>query len=942
MPRLSLLVASICVLASLSACQLPGRRPSGGTERWPQVHSDLHADPSVRFGTLPNGMRYAIQHNRTPPGQVSLRLRIGSGSLEESDAQQGLAHFLEHMAFRGSASVADGEVWKSLERLGLKMGADTNAFTAQTQTVYKFDLARNDDESIDTGLRMLRETCDALTLDGGAFDGERGVVLSELRLGDNPSRHATDALSHFLMPGQRASVRQPIGLATVLEAAPASEVRDFYGTWYRPERSVIVVTGDVDVSAMERRLRERFSSWSPALPARAEPDLGVPARRGMEGRLFVEPGAPSVTVISWVAPFDATADSIQREVRDTNRFIGMAILNRRLEAAADSPDHRFTFAKIGTRHQARSASIVSLVVQHEAGAWQPALAAAEALRRQVVAGGVRGAEVAREVASLRAQYDAALAGAATRQTANLADGIVASVDVGDVYTSPLQDRRLNQRILNHVTPASVNAAFRAMFPAGGPLAFVSSPTAGVGEDADVRAALEAAERAPVVAASAEEVALWPYGQFGPTGVIVDRATVADLDVHQVRFANGVRLNIKETHFAAGQVLVSVNVGSGRRAMDPDLPNASWASGAIVPGGTARLDYPSLQRTLAGQSCHIGFQIGDGAFSYSGQTTRVDLRRELELLAAYVTDPGWRAEAFEQQRSALIAQAAQVEAAPMALFQARLPGLLRSGDRRWAYPDATLIANTPADGLRTLMASALAQGPIEVTVVGDVTPARAEALVAATFGALPVRAGPSAATAVARFPDATASPVIVEHRGGRDQGVAAVAWPTTDAFSEREMAAGRLLLADVIQQRLFEEMRVKAGSSYAVQAASQTSMTFPGYGVLVAFADVPPERAVLFFDAVDRIARDLKDHGPTADEFARARNPELNRITQLRQTNPYWLSFLAASQTDARFLDIVRTQVDDLERATVADVQRAAQRYLDTGRRWQAIVRPAEN
>src|SRR5450432_145373 len=111
---------------------------------WPQAKSDLPADPDIRFGTLSNGMRYAIQKNTTPKDEVSFRLRIGAGSLMESDGQRGIAHFLEHMAFRGSTHVPEGDVFQSLQRLGLRVGADANASTGQTETIYQFDVPKSD------------------------------------------------------------------------------------------------------------------------------------------------------------------------------------------------------------------------------------------------------------------------------------------------------------------------------------------------------------------------------------------------------------------------------------------------------------------------------------------------------------------------------------------------------------------------------------------------------------------------------------------------------------------------------------------------------------------------------------------------------------------------------------------------------------------------------
>ncbi len=166
---------------------------------WAHEHSDLKPDPGIQFGKLPNGMRYAIFKNATPPGQASIRLRIGSGSLNESDAQQGLAHFLEHMAFKGSKRVPEGEMIKILQRKGLAFGPDTNAFTSWTQTVYMLDLPQADASTIDTAFMLMRETASELTLDEKSMEPERNVVLSEERVRDTPGYRATKARYRYAL-----------------------------------------------------------------------------------------------------------------------------------------------------------------------------------------------------------------------------------------------------------------------------------------------------------------------------------------------------------------------------------------------------------------------------------------------------------------------------------------------------------------------------------------------------------------------------------------------------------------------------------------------------------------------------------------------------------------------------------------------------------------------
>src|SRR5579862_7839721 len=193
---------------------------------WPQTRSDLAADPSVTFGVLGNGMRYAIQRNGTPAHQVAMRFLVLAGSNQEAHDQEGLAHLLEHMAFHGSTHVADGDMTHILERLGMGIGADVNAFTTRASTVYKFNLSRGDDTSLDDALLLYREIASELILDPKAMDAERKVVLAEGRARPAPVQELESNL-YTALYGQQAYARPPIGRTEVIENAPVARLRDF-------------------------------------------------------------------------------------------------------------------------------------------------------------------------------------------------------------------------------------------------------------------------------------------------------------------------------------------------------------------------------------------------------------------------------------------------------------------------------------------------------------------------------------------------------------------------------------------------------------------------------------------------------------------------------------------------------------------------------------------
>ena len=299
--------------------------------------------PTCASASCPTGC--AMRCSATPRrrGQVALRLRIGSGSLEEHDDQQGLAHFLEHMAFRGSTHVAENDLVKILQRNGLAFGPDTNAFTGFDQTVFELDAPNA--PAADVALMLLRETASELTLSQSAMDAERGVILSEERLRDSPAYQAQKAELGFLLAGQRAPTRWPIGLVDIIKTAPVSRIRAYYEANYRPDNATVIAVGDFDPDEMVRKITARFGDWKAKAADPAPVDLGRVETRGESAQVFSRPGASQEVQVAWATPYDATADTFARERRDTIEQLALAVLNRRLGRISQTPGAPFIAAQ---------------------------------------------------------------------------------------------------------------------------------------------------------------------------------------------------------------------------------------------------------------------------------------------------------------------------------------------------------------------------------------------------------------------------------------------------------------------------------------------------------------------------------------------------------------------------------------------------------------------
>jgi zinc protease len=786
---------------------------------------------------------------------------------------------------------------------------------------------------------LMRDIGTELSLKPDGFEAERGPVLSEERLRDGPGRRAFDAQNKFLLKGQLAPERSPIGKVEVIRNAPVSLVADYYHAYYRPERATLVIVGDIDPDAIENQIKARFSDWTPTGTGRGDPDLGAVAKRGQEAIVFTETGAPQSVSVAWVEPFDNSPDTKARERRNFIEGIGFGILNQRLAQEAQKPDAPFQAAGASRGNVSRSARIASLRVSYAADKWQLALEEADKMRRQVLAQGVTQAEVDRQITAALTRAEAAVSGASTRASRGIANGLVGSVDRDSVFTSDTTDLELTQEFVKGLTADQVSAALRGAFGGNGPLLFLSSPKPVEGGETVLASVFNRAEAAPIETAATQQLAVWPYTNFGTAGKVAESRHIDDLDATFIRFENGVRLTVKPTKYRADQILVSVQIAGGDLAFPKD--RIVIDTGAYLSGGLEALSYLDLRRTLTGKITSVGFGVDDDAFALSGATRPADLDTEMQLLAAYLTKPGWRPEPYQQGLKSLTDNLAKLDTTPMSLFGAKFAELLHPGDARWAYPTIQDVQQAKLDQVKAIIAPALANGPIEVTMVGDVTVDQAIRSVAATFGSLPLRNGTAMQApkpGEVKFPAPTPTPVVLRHAGRADQGVAAIAWQTTDVYADSESAARRVL-TDILQFRLMEQLRIKDGATYSPSATANASRVFPGYGYIAAYAEIPPGKVQLFYDTVKQVTADLREHEASADEFERARKPELDTLEKAVETNGYWLGSLAGGQKDERRLKLIRDARPGLQTVTPADVQRVARKYLTDERAWKLVVSP---
>jgi zinc protease len=895
---------------------------------WGIPATDVPADPSIRYGTLPNGMKYAVMRNATPKGAASVRLRFDFGSIGEGDKERGLAHFIEHMTLNETNHVPEGELIKMLERLGLKFGPDTNAVTGFDSTVYMLDLPQTDVERVDTALFLMREVAGEAKFTQAAVDRERGVILGERRSRDSfQLRQVIDQLG-FQVPATPYPDRIPIGTEEVLKTASADMIHALYRRYYRPENATLVFVGDADPAEIEAKIKAKFSDWKGVGPAGAPlPRGNVDVTRPAAYDTFVDPAVATTVNLTVMRPWEDPDDTLAERRRELVQSLGEGIFTRRLAKLVNAPGSSLLGASAGGGDWRDAALTSSITVAAKDGDWKAALDTAEQELRRATQYGFTASELKQQLSIAAAGARTAAEQANTRTSGGVANAIIKSIDEENFVTTPAWRFAYFNQVASGITLDGVNAEFRKLWKGSAPLIHVS-------DKQPLQTAALAGEYAAsgkiALARPAEEAALaFAYDNFGAPGKVVEDKRINDLGIRTVRFANNVRLNIKKTDFEAGKVRFNVRMAGGQLAIPGDKAGlALMMTGMSQIAATSKHSLEDIKTLMAGKVVTPGTQVASDAFISAGATTPADLETQMKLSAAYLTDPGYRQEAAGQWGNVVPVIDKQFSAQPQGVLQTKVPAVITGNDWRFGIPDASVLSKRNFEEVRAILSPLATTAPIEIGIVGDIDENAAIKAVADSFGALPARAASAPAYTEARKAlfRADRTPIRMTHSGPADQALVAAFWPTDDDGDYRREAS-LSLLAQVLDLMLTESIREQLGASYGVSVSSDMSDVYTHFGTLSVNTVVAPDKTDEVNAAISAAVKQLREEPISADLLARARNPIMEGIAKNLRENGYWMAFVDQAQSEADRLDRIRQRKAIYEAITPADLQKLARTYL---------------
>ena len=940
----SLLALSISALA-LAACapRADGIASASAAAKpvWAFEQSDVPVDPGYRFGKLPNGMRYVIRRNANPKGTALVRMEVSAGSLDEHDDERGYAHYVEHMAFNGSTRVPEGEMVKLLEREGLAFGADTNASTDYQRTTYKLDLPRNDPALLDTALMLMRETASELTFSSAAVERERGVVMSEMR--DRNSfqlRNYQDQIE-FLLPGSNLSQRLPIGTHQSLEQADAAGLKGFWSREYVPGHVTLYVIGDFDPDLVEAKLRERFGDWRAAPvepPAKAGP---VSPKAKGKTDVFIDPALSEQVSVSRKGPWLVEPDSLAQRRENLLRQVGYAIINRRLLRLSRTDDAPFRAAGFGSGDILREGRSTQLTIDTVDGKWRRGVVTAGTEYHRAMVYGFTPEEVAEQIAIIRASERNAADSESTRSNAQLLGAVMALVDDDIVPDTPRNSFDRLEAFIPEITPVSVLAALkRETVPLDKPLIRFQGRVPPAGGATGLRSAWDEGLRAPIAAPTRQSASSFGYSDFGPPGKVISDLREPTLGIREIRFENGVRLNIKHTDLEKDRVLIQVSIDGGNLLATADNPLATRMVGVLSLGGLGKHSKDELDSLLAGRTVSANFGATDESFVAIAATTPRDMELELQYLTAQLIDPGYRKEGEVLFRQSINNLFASLRATPGSALGADQGAILSDNDPRFSLGVVEDYRKLTFEKLRSDVTDRFQHGAIEIGVVGDVDEQQVIDQIARTFGALPPRELDFRPYAERRSRPFTAKrqPRVLHHTGAKDQALVTLTWPTRDG-EDPQAEVQLVLLQRVTQLALTDTIREKLGKAYSPGAGSSTSRTFRGYGTFSINASVDVKEVPVTRTAMLGTVASLRAAPVGDDILLRAKAPLLEVYDNALKNNAGWMALVDRAQTEPDRIERFTQAPARIAAITAKDLQALAKRYLTSDGAVEITVLP---
>jgi zinc protease len=907
---------------------------------WPSAVSDLAVDPDLLQGELANGFRYTIKQNKEPKDRVAVFLYVQAGSLNETEDERGLAHFLEHMMFKGTENYPTGSLIEFFQSIGMNFGGDANAHTTFDKTVYNLILPTGSENDLNMGFSVMADFARRATLMEDQISQERGVILAEKRARDSAAYRTQVAGTGFSLRGTRLVDRMVIGIEKTIEQANRAALKSFYDHWYRPENMILIVVGDMQPKIAEGFIKKHFAPLKPFGAKPECPEFGKLANKGLNAFYHFEPelGKTNVSIESFW-DLQRQNDSLQLERDQVIQSMGSMIMGYRLQRMEEDRDAPFVRASYSSGDVLERIGYSTISAQTDGGKWKESLQVIEKTLRQALQYGFTDQEVARTKKEILADLDARVLKVTSENSREIAQRILMHLANNRVYQSAEQEKSLFGPIVEQITTEQINREFREMWEHDSRLVSVTGDVQ-LGDNGPtlISEHYQQATKEPISGASHRPSDVFPYLPISSQSEIsYKQEHYSEIDIERLVFANGLIVNLKKTDFEKNNVRINASFGAG--VQSETAPGvAMLAEDTINISGSGRLPQSAIDAVIAGSSVDLRFHIGETAFTWSGSAVSKDFELLIQVLQTMLFDPGFR----ENQFAAVMKKAAmmyqkishEIDGAMLLDVQPFLAG----HNPHFGLPRWKDVAGLQYSTVEEWIRSFIQAKDLEISLVGDFDREEVIAILSKYFGGVSFQRMSNAEQPTVQFP--IGKTLKVEVQTSIDKALIVVAWPTDD-FWDIQRTRRLHILADIFEDRVRKVLRESLGFVYSPSVSSFTSRVHTGYGFLLLQVIAKPGDEDQIVREIMRISDQLNENGVSTDELVRAKRPMVTAITEHIRTNPYWLaSVLVLSSRYPQQLEWPKTILSDFSSIYEKDISGMARKYLINAR--AAIVRVVPN
>lgn len=650
-----------------------------------ELTSPLPFDPKTLTGQLPNGLRYYIRENKKPENRVELRLVLKAGSILEDDDQQGLAHFLEHMAFNGTKNFAKQALVEYLESIGMEFGPEVNASTGFDATLYRLTVPTDQPEFVEKGFQILEDWAHQMTLADQDFDQERGVLLEEWRVKRGAAARLRDKHYPVLYHNSRYAERLPIGKTEIIESFAYDTLRRYYRDWYRPDLMAVMAVGDFQAQTMLDLITRHFAPLTNPASPRPRTVYPVPDH---DQFLFTLATDPELTETSAQLYFKRNVTP-EKTVADYRRLllehVYTVTLNQRFEELSKQANPPFlsAYAAVTQLVKTKDAYVLGVDLKDEniAGGIQALLQEAERVRRH----GFTSTELERTKKLLLRQMEKWYQERDKMESGTLVQGYIGHFLQDDPVPGIEAEYLLFQQYIPDIQLAELNQLSDLWMTPQNRVFSLSAP-----EKTGVTIPTEQEIQTILTAVTQEE--LQPYTdavsnapllpELPKPGEIVAEKRIDALDVTEWTLSNGVRVALKPTDFKNDEVLFSsFSPGGNSLVPDSDYVSAAWADDLIGESGVGEFSKILLEKKLADKMVRVSPTIAGVNEAISGSGSPQDLETMFQLIYLYFTAPRLDEQAITAYLSRVKEDVENRRAEPLQVFYDLIQTAMTQGHYR---------------------------------------------------------------------------------------------------------------------------------------------------------------------------------------------------------------------------------------------------------------------